>query len=268
MVPELFGAAMVEQLSARGIGVLCVRSFDDRTPGDQGRMWLTTEDRTSTHQWEFLDHAQRDQQLGHIAETGETHRAAMGTILVSSEPLLLVCTNGKRDVCCAQVGRDILSGLVCDQAVTLECTHIGGHRFAGVTLLLPWGYVHRVATSDAAAELITSAREGRLRLDGLRGRTGLSAPQQVAEINARNRHQVDGLALDIHARQCETVVSDMRPDTPSATQANVSTDSEIAISIRLGSLLDTVHLQRRAGQPRPESCGGDLKPLQWWHVID
>lgn len=266
VVPDLLNKAMVEQLSTRGIGVLCVRTFDDRAAGEHGRMWLTDERRLTTHQWDFSTQPERDQQIAHIADTGQAHSSVMGSIVVSSEPLLLVCTNGKRDVCCAQVGRDILAGITSDQAVALESTHIGGHRFAGVTLLLPWGYVHRTATSDAAVQLISSARQGRLCLAGLRGRTGLAAPDQVAEIEVRHRHHIDGLDLDLRVEQSEPVLSDNLTDSPGGVSADSLIGTEVVISVQLGVVHDVLRVQRNSGQPRPESCGGDTKPLQWWQV--
>ncbi len=56
------------------------------------------------------------------------------------EPLLLVCTNGRRDVCCAELGRPIAAALAARwPEATWETTHLGGHRFAGTLLALPSG---------------------------------------------------------------------------------------------------------------------------------
>ena len=56
-------------------------------------------------------------------------------------PLWLVCTNGRRDRCCAEVGRPITAALAGRwPEATWETTHLGGHRFAGTLLALPSGH--------------------------------------------------------------------------------------------------------------------------------
>ncbi len=60
-----------------------------------------------------------------------------------ADPILLVCTNGKRDACCALRGRALMTALAADHAErTWECTHLGGHRFAGNLVCLPHGIVY------------------------------------------------------------------------------------------------------------------------------
>lgn len=53
----------------------------------------------------------------------------------------LVCTNGKRDICCAQLGRPLLEQLEAEGREVWESSHIGGHRFAPVHLSLPDGRI-------------------------------------------------------------------------------------------------------------------------------
>ena len=56
-------------------------------------------------------------------------------------PLWLVCTNGRRDRCCAEVGRPIAAALAARwPEATWETTHLGGHRFSGTLLALPSGH--------------------------------------------------------------------------------------------------------------------------------
>ena len=104
---------------------------------------------------------------------------------VTHEPLLLVCTHGKRDRCCAVNGRALLTSLL-DAAEPgqrqriWECSHIGGHRFAPVTLSLPSGAVHGRLDTAQAAELLQRHESGRVLIDRLRGRSGFLAPCQTA----------------------------------------------------------------------------------------
>ncbi|CAB4710607.1 unannotated protein [freshwater metagenome] len=53
----------------------------------------------------------------------------------------LVCTNGRRDICCAQLGRPLLEQLEAAGQEVWETTHIGGHRFGPVHLTLPDGRI-------------------------------------------------------------------------------------------------------------------------------
>ncbi|HJP71119.1 MAG TPA: sucrase ferredoxin, partial [Candidatus Limnocylindria bacterium] len=47
-------------------------------------------------------------------------------------PLFVVCTNGKRDACCALRGRVLVAALAASHPDRVwECSHLGGHRFAG-----------------------------------------------------------------------------------------------------------------------------------------
>ena len=50
-----------------------------------------------------------------------------------------ICTNGKRDICCAKNGRTLLDKLNDRGEIAWESTHLGGHRFAPVHLTLPDG---------------------------------------------------------------------------------------------------------------------------------
>jgi hypothetical protein len=111
-----------------------------------------------------------------------------------ADPILLVCTNGKRDACCALRGRALVAALSADHAErTWECTHLGGHRFAGNLVCLPDGIVYgRVGAADGP-RLADAYLDGRLDPAWLRGRSAWPAPAQVAEAVLRRRLALDGL---------------------------------------------------------------------------
>lgn len=94
---------------------------------------------------------------------------------LSDEKPLLVCTNGKRDQCCAIRGRAHISQALADHDNVWESTHLGGHRFAPVSLSLPDGAV-RAGTA-------------------LRGLSGLTRPEQAAHIAVRD-HVGDQIFID------------------------------------------------------------------------
>ncbi|CRK57127.1 hypothetical protein [Alloactinosynnema sp. L-07] len=102
-------------------------------------------------------------------------------------PLLLVCTNGRRDVCCAVRGRPIADELAFDHGDTVwECTHIGGHRFAPTALLLPTGYSYGAIDPDFARGLLT----GDVVTDRCRGRSTWPPAAQAAELAVRAHFDV------------------------------------------------------------------------------
>ncbi|HWC09631.1 MAG TPA: sucrase ferredoxin, partial [Acidimicrobiales bacterium] len=109
------------------------------------------------------------------------------------EPVYLVCTNGKRDVCCAIEGRPLVRALSAVEAErTWECTHIGGDRFAANMVVLPQGlYFGRVAPHDVDA-LTGRLREGKLLLPRYRGRSWYDRASQFAEIAVRRRFGLEG----------------------------------------------------------------------------
>lgn len=118
-----------------------------------------------------------------------------------TDPLLLVCTHGKRDRCCATLGRPIaaaLGALYHDQV--WEVSHVGGHRFAGNLVVLPHGLVFGglgVPTAVRAADLLLA---GRVDAEHLRGRSGLGRPAQAAEVFVRRELGLDHLdALRVNA---------------------------------------------------------------------
>jgi len=99
------------------------------------------------------------------------------------DPLLLVCTNGRRDACCAELGRPLVSAL--DEAwpeETWETTHLGGHRFAGALLALPYGLSYGRVTAEAGLEIAKRTHRGEVETAHLRGRTAYAGAVQAAEI--------------------------------------------------------------------------------------
>ena len=67
-------------------------------------------------------------------------RRSLPTLAASDRAHLLVCTNGRRDVCCAVKGRPLALGMAALHPDRVwEVTHTSGHRFAPTAVLLPAG---------------------------------------------------------------------------------------------------------------------------------
>lgn len=115
------------------------------------------------------------------------------------DPLLLVCTNGRRDACCAELGRPLVAAL--DEAwpdETWETTHLGGHRFAGAMLALPHGLSYGRVSAQTGLEIAKRTHQGELDPGHLRGRTAYAGAVQAAEVALLERLgecRVDALLL-------------------------------------------------------------------------
>ncbi|WP_036529861.1 sucrase ferredoxin [Nocardia sp. CNY236] len=109
-----------------------------------------------------------------------------------SDPLVLVCVHGKRDRCCALLGRPIAADLAGKYPGQVwECSHTGGHRFAPALVLLPSGLTYGRLDPVSAAEVVAAAHRGTVATAGLRGRSCYTAVEQVAEIAVRDRGVAD-----------------------------------------------------------------------------
>ncbi|MBV9845991.1 MAG: sucrase ferredoxin [Kutzneria sp.] len=106
----------------------------------------------------------------------------------TTRPLLLVCTNGRRDVCCALFGRPAARELAAEfPRQVWETTHLGGHRFAPTALQLPSGYLYGRLETATGRILLASAGAGQMVHEGCRGRSCFSRADQAAELAVR-RH--------------------------------------------------------------------------------
>ncbi|MFD6223719.1 sucrase ferredoxin [Nocardia asteroides] len=104
------------------------------------------------------------------------------------DPLVLVCAHGKRDQCCARLGRPIAAALSADHPGRVwEASHTGGHRFAPAVVLLPSGLTYGRVDPASAAALLAAADVGEVSLTGLRGRSCYDPIAQLAEVAVREQ---------------------------------------------------------------------------------
>jgi hypothetical protein len=102
-------------------------------------------------------------------------------------PFYLVCTNGKHDACCAELGRPVVETLVPRLGERVwECSHVGGDRFAGNLVCLPAGTFYGHLDADVAATVVDAHERGEIDLDRWRGRSSLPFAVQSAEAFARH----------------------------------------------------------------------------------
>ncbi|ATQ30797.1 sucrase ferredoxin [Rhodococcus ruber] len=132
---------------------------------------------------------------GSLGDYGELTDLPFETIAAGTEPafgrprrtpVFAVCTHGKKDACCAELGRPILAALTSSEdADAWECTHVGGDRFAANMVVLPDGLYFSRLGADSARDVVDAYLSGILALPHLRGRAAFSLPAQAAEHAAR-----------------------------------------------------------------------------------
>lgn len=111
---------------------------------------------------------------------------ALGARPHAGDPLALVCTNGKRDRCCALLGRPLAAALAASGVEgAWEVTHLGGHRFSPTLLVLPYGYAYGRVEAPAVKEILRGVQEARIVLEGCRGSSAWERPAQAAELAVR-----------------------------------------------------------------------------------
>jgi hypothetical protein len=273
-LPDGLGAELKKLQDEIGIGVLLARRPDlgavERRTTKRRRLWLahttpggvrmragSLDDISDVLRWDWQAILR-----GELPPIGRR----------SLDPVLFVCTNGKKDACCAKFGREIIDDLRPDPELTgqiYECTHLGGHRFAPTALLLPYGYIYGRLTIARAREVLAAAWNVEVESDYLRGRTALPQWAQVAEIAVRQQFNIRNAdALDVIALRSERPIA--------ATIAGALQDGDhVQVRHQDGRAWE-VALTSHEVAPRPTSCGdepssglalvaGVVSELERWH---
>lgn len=109
-------------------------------------------------------------------------------------PLYLVCTQGRHDPCCAELGRPVAEALAERfPEETWEVSHIGGDRFAGNLVALPHGLYFGRVPPDGAAPVAEAYARGEVEPAYLRGRTAYGFATQTAECLLRSETGIRGV---------------------------------------------------------------------------
>ena len=169
-------------------------------------------------------------------------------------PLVLVCTHGKRDRCCAVKGRALVRELERGDDVVWETSHIKGHRFAPTMLLMPWAYSFGRMSQAAASAMIDHALAGRYFVPGNRGRGTLPPPAQAAEI---------AVAAELSRAGEEVGIGQLLVDAPVSPAPNTTGDTA-TVNVRAGDRAFTVSLRRREVDGVVASCGQAPKREKVW----
>ena len=112
----------------------------------------------------------------------------------TNEPLYVICTNGKRDVCCSKYGIALYNAMTRRaQHQVWQSSHIGGHRFAGTMYCFPHALCYGFLSEGDAKIVVQSYRHKQILLDKLRGHAIYDKPIQAAEYFLRRELNNDTL---------------------------------------------------------------------------
>ncbi|MGV9409059.1 sucrase ferredoxin [Nocardia sp. NPDC003693] len=203
-----------------------------------------------------------------------------------TDPLVLVCAHGKRDQCCARLGRPIAAGLAAAHPGRVwECSHTGGHRFAPAVVLLPTGLTYGRLDEASARAMLDAADRGEISLTGLRGRSCYSPVEQIAEVAVRRYLAAEGrggtasgtpsaeLRADPVAPHADPASIDPVPSvsgveltvTPAPEYADIAADPATFAGAALvrhpGDRTWLVTTRSVSYAPRQASCGAAPKPV-------
>ncbi len=194
---RLAGDVRAHLAAADGVRVQLIRRHGGAT-GRGVRVFAASRDRGSVRVESTLladDAALLELDLAALAATGTAGLPAY------DEPLWLVCTNGRRDLCCADLGRATVKALATRwPEATWETTHLGGHRFAATLLALPSLVTLGRLQPDEAVAACSEVAAGRVPLNHHRGRAGWPAIAQVADDHVRRELRLAPIeAIDLRA---------------------------------------------------------------------
>lgn len=223
-MPELVKDQLIARARQHRVRVVLIRRHGRSRPGplrcfavcaNVGNRWAETTLLDDIHHVLDLD----------LAALGEGRRLGLDR---HDEPLLLVCTHGRHDPCCAERGRPVARALSrTHPTLSWECSHIGGDRFAGNLVILPDGLYYGRVDELTGPGIVSGHLRGQLDLAHLRGRVTQSFPAQAAEWLLRTELNLTGLD------DVRLVSDDTRGEHPEAVFA-VADGTRWRLRLRIG----------------------------------
>lgn len=242
-LPDSVAQAITTNAAAHDARVLLARQLGaDRT--GPSSVFLVRSDRV--HRW-----------IEHLRIDDPEELAALDlSVLGGDEPpgigrpgpanLALVCTNGRHDPCCADLGRPVVRALRDAGVDVWESSHVGGDRFAANIVCLPTGVYFGRVVPEAAERILRDHEAGLLDLDRYRGRSCYPPLMQAAEIFVRRE------------------LGERRLDALSFATATVGRAEARVVLVHSDGRVARVRVRRERGAPEALTCG-DLKESRPWH---
>ena len=175
--------ALTSAAQRRSARILLIRRFGRvRVPAPR-RWFVVGPGGTQSAEW-----VSDEDLLAAVAALDGPDPAPGPTAVGPASPLLLVCTHGVHDTCCALRGRPVAAALAehWPEAVW-ECSHVGGDRFAANVVVLPDGFYYGQLDPESAVATVRSHLTGAVAARWLRGVSPYTPPVQAAVVGAYAR---------------------------------------------------------------------------------
>lgn len=233
-LPEEVGHALKAMTDDRPVRMGLIRSVGSHADASSGARTLLVARTDPGSAWLAARRVDDVESLPHLLSVDTLLGAAApppdlpGEAMTEPSGALLVCTNAKRDQCCAVFGRPLAASLAAASGAgtqVWETSHTGGHRFAPTFVSLPDGY------------LFGGRQAADRTLDACRGRSSLVPAAQVAELAVLRLLGASApRPLDVRA---------LGAATAEISSWTVAADDETFV----------VEVTRTRTDDRPESCG-------------
>ncbi|MFJ1756292.1 sucrase ferredoxin [Kitasatospora sp. NPDC088134] len=237
--PEL-GAALEEAAEGTGVRIALIRRPGRHADTDTAARHEVLVAHTSpADPWVRRAHLDSPADLLPLdfAALGAGDHGSFGTPHVGG-PIALVCTNGRRDRCCALLGRPLAAELAAaGHSEVWEVTHLGGHRFSPTVLVLPHGYAYGRLTAESAKEVLAATAAGHTVPAHSRGRSYWPRPSQAAEQAVRE------------------LTGESAADALTMRQERDGERWSVEVRHADGRRWRAVVAESPSEPPRPESCG-------------
>lgn len=250
-LPHEVGRALAALAEGRSVRVGLIRSVGAHVDTDSGKRILIVARTDASGPWlstrSVDDVAALPDMLSvdALLEADAVPADLPGEAVAAPGHALLVCTNAKRDQCCAVLGRPLAARFAAytePEAQVWETSHTGGHRFAPTFVSLPDGYLF--GGPDAASRSV----------DACRGRSSLTPAAQAAELAVlRDLGESVPRPLDVRA------VGDAGDGVDGLCDREPG-----GYLVSDGGASFAVTVTRSAGPDRPESCGKPAVPSSWF----
>jgi hypothetical protein len=113
-----------------------------------------------------------------------------------SERVLIVCTHGKRDACCARYGAPVARDLAARGLPVWETTHLGGDRFAANLACLPDGTYHGILDRESAYDVAFACLRGEVSAPFYRGTAGEAPRTSASRLTRTSRRRGTAATAD------------------------------------------------------------------------
>lgn len=271
--PEV-GARLEAAVDAAGGKVVLIRRPGEKVAARSGLRSVVVSGSQLEGPWLVVREVPEAELSGHLIElVAELERGGVEHLDLSqyqpAPAALLICTNGKRDACCAITARPLEDALLSQGADALpigvrvwESSHLNGHRFAPTGVVLPTGQMFAWLDLDTAREALGAAAAGRLASLGPRlerGRTALPRAIQAVDVAIRGlTGETDPTGLKFIA------------DDPAAVAHDAATYARLGLPPTgvtvVGERAWRASVSAMEAPDLPESCGKAAVPVADWAV--